>query len=321
MRLRGEGSRRQGRLPVCDRTWPGQIRLPARVVCFLFVCLWVLTGPVAPDARAAVLPSGFQESVIFSGLTNPTAVRFASDGRVFVAEKSGRIKVYDGLSDTSPTLFADLNVNVYNFWDRGLLGLALHPNFPATPYVYVLYTYDAAIGGTAPRWGTPGVLSDPCPNPPGANGDGCVVSGRISRLQASGNSMTGQEQVLVEDFCQQYPSLSVGSLAFGTDGALYATAGTGSGFTFNDWGQDGNPLNPCGDPPGGIGAQLSPPTAEGARCGGRTSERRATQPGLTARSSASIPSAGPPFQTTHLSAAPTRTSVASSRTAFATPSG
>ena len=106
--LRGGASRRQGRLPVRGLLWPGQIqRLPARagrVVCFLAVCLWVLTSPVAPDARAAALPSGFQESVIFSGLTNPTAVRFASDGRIFVAEKSGRIKVYDGLSDTSPTL-------------------------------------------------------------------------------------------------------------------------------------------------------------------------------------------------------------------------
>ena len=64
--------------------------------------LLALTSPAAPDATAAVLPSGFQESVIFSGLSNPTAVRFASDGRVFVAEKSGLIKVFDGLSDTSP---------------------------------------------------------------------------------------------------------------------------------------------------------------------------------------------------------------------------
>jgi hypothetical protein len=42
-------------------------------------------------AGAATLPAGFQESVVFSGLTNPTAVRFASDGRVFVAEKRGVI--------------------------------------------------------------------------------------------------------------------------------------------------------------------------------------------------------------------------------------
>ena len=45
--------------------------------------------------------------------------------------------------------------NVHNFWDRGLLGMALHPNFPTTPYVYVLYTYDHGSDRRAPppRWG------------------------------------------------------------------------------------------------------------------------------------------------------------------------
>jgi glucose/arabinose dehydrogenase len=229
------------------------------------VAATVLASLVSAPAALGALPPGFQESIVFSGLDHPTAVRFSSDGRVFVAEKSGRVKVFDGLTDTTPTLFADLNVNVYNFWDRGLLGLELHPNFPSTPYVYVLYTYDHELGSPqpAPRWGTPGVLSDPCPTPPGATGDGCVVSGRLSRLQASGNVMTGTEQVLIEDWCQQYPSHSVGALAFGTDGALYVSGGDGASFNFTDYGQDGNPVNPCGDPPGGVGAALTPPTAEG----------------------------------------------------------
>jgi glucose/arabinose dehydrogenase/PKD repeat protein len=220
---------------------------------------------VGQSSAAAALPPGFQESVVFSGLDHPTALRFSPDGRIFVAEKNGRIKVFDNLSDTTPTLFADLSTNVYNFWDRGLLGIALDPAFPTQPYVYVLYTYDHELGSPAPapRWGTPGVLSDPCPTPPGPTADGCVVSGRLSRLQASGNVMVGSEQVLIEDWCQQYPSHSTGSLAFGADGALYASGGDGASFNFADWGQDGNPLNPCGDPPGGVGSVLSPPTAEG----------------------------------------------------------
>ena len=221
---------------------------------------------VAPTgASAATYPPGFSEQTVFTGLANPTAVRFATDGRVFVAEKNGRIKVFDSLTDATPTVFADLNVNVYNFWDRGLLGLALDPNFPTNPYVYVLYTYDHELGSAAPapRWGTPGVLSDPCPTPPGPTADGCMVSGRLSRLQASGNVMTGPEQVLIEDWCQQYPSHSIGALDFGPDGALYVTGGDGASFNFVDWGQDGAPLNPCGDPPGGVGAMLSPPTAAG----------------------------------------------------------
>jgi glucose/arabinose dehydrogenase len=238
--------------------------LPAGLSLVLVLAsLTTLVLSTAPAARAATLPDGFQESAVISGLTNPTAVRFAGDGRIFVAEKRGVIKVFDSLTDTTPTTFADLNVNVYNFWDRGLLGMALAPGFPADPYVYVLYTYDAAIGGSAPRWGTPGVYSDPCPTPPGPNADGCVVSGRLSRLQAAGNVMTGTEQVLIEDWCQQYPSHSIGAVEFGPDGALYASGGDGASFTFVDYGQDGSPLNPCGDPPGGVGAALTPPTAEG----------------------------------------------------------
>ena len=55
--------------------------------------------------------------------------------------------------------------------------------------------------------------------------------------------------MLIEDWCQQYPSHSVGSLAFGRDGALYVSGGDGASFNFADYGQDGIPRNPCGDPP------------------------------------------------------------------------
>jgi uncharacterized repeat protein (TIGR01451 family) len=208
---------------------------------------------------ASALPQGFQETTLpFSGLVNPTNIEFAPDGRVFVAEKGGKIKVFNNLSDSTADVFADLGPNVNNFWDRGMLGLALDPGFTTgRPYVYVLYTFDAPIGGSPPTWG------DGCPSPPGATGDGCVVSARLSRLTASGNQMTGDEDVLINDWCQQYPSHSIGSLAFGSDGALYVSGGDGASFNFADWGQDGNPLNPCSDPPGGLGSNLTPPTAEG----------------------------------------------------------
>jgi glucose/arabinose dehydrogenase len=50
---------------------------------------------------------------------------------------------------------------------------------------------------------------------------------------------------------------------FGRDGALYASGGDGASFTFTDWGQKGRPANPCGDPPGGVGGSMTPPSAEG----------------------------------------------------------
>jgi glucose/arabinose dehydrogenase len=223
----------------------------------------VLTAVALPAAEASTLPTGFQDTVVLNGMTNPTALRFASDGRIFVAEKGGKIKVFPGLgTGTTPALFADLGANVHDFWDRGLLGMTLDPSFPTNPYVYVLYTYDARIGGTAGTWG------DGCPTPPGATADGCVVSGRLSRLTASGNAMTGSEQVLVNDWCQQYPSHSQGTLLFGRDGALYASAGDGASFNGVDYGQipatyAGDQANPCGDPPSAAGTALSSPSAQG----------------------------------------------------------
>ena len=180
-------------------------------IAVLAALLIVGSAGGAKSATVAV-PAGFQETTAFSGLTNPTVVRFASDGRVFVAEKSGVIKVFDNLSDTTPTLFADLRTNVHNFWDRGLArdgapsrtSRPLRTSTSSTPTTTASACARAALGHA-------GATSDGCPTPPGATSDGCVVSGRLSRLQASGNVMTGSEQVLIEDWCQQFPSHSIGT--------------------------------------------------------------------------------------------------------------
>ncbi len=222
----------------------------------------VVIGLLAWAAPAQAVPQGFSDRVVLSGLQQPTSLAFAPDGRVFVAEKSGLIKVFSSLGDSTPTRFADLRTKTYNNGDQGLLGIVLDPDFPDRPYVYVSYTLDAEIGDKPPKWGAVDGTLDPCPTPPGPIDDGCVASGRLSRLTASGNTMTS-EKVLVSDWCQQYWGHSTDDVVFGSDGALYMSAGDGAAYNFADYGQRGDPLNPCGDPPAGVGGLLSPPTAEG----------------------------------------------------------
>jgi glucose/arabinose dehydrogenase len=248
----------------------------AALVVWVGILALVNTGA----AGAATLPTGFQDSVVFSGIGSATAVRFASDGRVFVASKDGLLREFDSLTDSTPTTVLDLRNDVDNYWDRGLLGLALDPNFPSSPYVYLLESYDAQVGQTAPKW------NDACPTPPGPNTDGCPISGRLLRLTLSGNTVTATKILIQDQWCQQYPSHSIGDLYFGTDGALYVSGGDGASFTFADYGQGGGgsgsptPKNPCGDPPGGVGGTMTPPTAEGGALRSQSFRRPTGQPVL-----------------------------------------
>lgn len=239
------------------------------VAAGVIVPLTVALAAAVP--AAAAVPTGFTDTVAIGGLSSPTAAAFAPDGRVFVAEKSGLVKVFDSLADTTPTVFADLRTQTQDFWDRGLLGLAVDPAFPARPYVYVSYTLDAVPGGTAPRWG------DTCPTPPGATDQGCVVTGRVSQLTMGPAGTAVSEKPLVTGWCQQFPSHSIGSLAFGPDGALYAGGGDGASFNFADYGQVGNP---CADPPSPAGTNLAPPSAEGGALRSQSPRRAAGQPVL-----------------------------------------
>ena len=115
---------------------PASIRLRQRrraLVVVLLTVLAPLAVGVMPVAQASSLPTGFQDVPVLQGLTNPTVVQFASDGRIFVGQKNGVVKIFQSLTDTSPVTFADLSSKVDDYWDRGLLGLALDPGFPAAP--------------------------------------------------------------------------------------------------------------------------------------------------------------------------------------------
>lgn len=208
----------------------------------------------AATARAGDLPAGFYETEVFNGLDAPTAVAFAPDGDVYITEQSGLLLRFDGLDDTTPETVLDVTGETNWFGDRGLLGLALDPEYASNKTAYIVYTYDAPVGATAPYY------NDSCVRH-------CEVTAQLERVDLSGSSP--QRTVLIrDDWCGEYQSHSIGTLAFDSQGRLYVGGGDGADFNNPDYGQatpGGSilPWNECGDPPGPKDSALSAPTAEG----------------------------------------------------------
>ena len=186
-----------------------------------------------PSPRPA---EGFRDEVVLRGLEEPLGLAFARDGSVVVAEKRGRIKIFSRLGADQHVVFADLGRRIFRLGDRGLFGLALDPGFPQRQRLYVLYTFDGPVGASEP------LGRRRCR--PLFEG-GCVVSGRLSMLEEG-----GRETVLLDGWCQQFPSHGVGDLVLGADGVLYASGGEGASYSRVDTGSQGR----CGDPPGEGGA-------------------------------------------------------------------
>lgn len=144
-------------------------------------------------AGAATLPSGFSETTIASGLSNPTAMAMAPDGRIFVCQQGGALRVVK-----NDTLLAApfVTLTVDSTGERGLLGVAFDPDFLTNQFVYVYYT---------------------ATNP---------VHNRISRFTANGDvAAAGSEVVLMDLENLSATNHNGGAIHFGRDGKLYAAVG------------------------------------------------------------------------------------------------
>lgn len=108
--------------------------------------LWLVTAqsmPVRaqPPAQEIRLPSGFVVETVASRLDAPTAFAFAPDGRIYVTLKAGVARViHHGQLQRENVL--DLSSQVNQMYNRGLVGVAVHPAFPQTPYLYFSYVYE-----------------------------------------------------------------------------------------------------------------------------------------------------------------------------------
>jgi glucose/arabinose dehydrogenase len=145
-------------------------------------------------AYAATLPAGFTETQI-NGLANPTAMEIAPDGRIFVCQQGGSLRVIkNGVLLSTPFLTLSVDSN----GERGLLGIAFDPNFANNNFLYVYYTVPVT-----PR------------------------HNRVSRFTANGDVVVaGSEQIILElDNLSSATNHNGGAIHFGPDGKLYVAVG------------------------------------------------------------------------------------------------
>jgi len=165
------------------------------------IFLFSLTLFVASGTDAATVPAGFTDSLVANGLTNPTAMALAPDGRIFVCQQGGALRVIKN-GALLPAPF--LTVTVDSNGERGLLGVAFDPNFVSNQLVYVYYT------ATTP-----------------------TIHNRISRFTANGDIALAGSETIVMDL----PNLSTatnhngGAIHFGPDGTLFVAVGDNANGT------------------------------------------------------------------------------------------
>jgi glucose/arabinose dehydrogenase len=168
--------------------------MPNQYIGFLSGLLVALLFPETTHAQ--VYPTGFAQSYVAGSLRLQTAVAFAPDGRIFVAEQSGNVRIIKN-NVTLTTPFVTVPVDARG--ERGLIGIAVDPDFLTNNYIYIYYTHTS--NGSAPR-------------------------NRISRFTASNDVATGGETIILD--LEPLSSAVIhngGALHFGPDGKLYVAVG------------------------------------------------------------------------------------------------
>jgi len=101
-------------------------------------CLCIVLGALAGAATAAELPDGFRLEPVVTGLTQPSDVAVAPDGRILITERTtgNLLQVKMGELDPAPLC----HVSVETAGEAGLLGVAVHPDFVRNGWIYLYYT-------------------------------------------------------------------------------------------------------------------------------------------------------------------------------------
>lgn len=171
------------------------------------VYLPIIAKPIPIPQSVSLLPV-----VVDLNVDTVTDIANAGDGRLFLLQRNGIVRVVDQNGTLLPDNFLNISSYIADLgknWELGALGMAFHPNFPSTPYVYISYTSVNEYRITLDRY----TVNPATPN----------VADPNTRLFMLQIAKTGEDDSNVP----VSPVHNGGDLVFGSDGYLYM--GTGDG--------------------------------------------------------------------------------------------
>jgi glucose/arabinose dehydrogenase len=180
-------------------------------------------------AGGPVLPSGYSLTPVATGLNLPTNLAWLPDGTQLLVEKAGFVRtIKNGVVSSTPMV--DITATTNDYWDRGLLGVAVDPDYTNNHYLYLLHTYE---NNKSDYTGTKmnqllRVTIDPA--------TGIMVAGSTVVLLGTQTPATSCQDLPATADCipSDSPSHSVGDVVFAPDGTLFVTSGDGSSFDYTD---------------------------------------------------------------------------------------
>ena len=198
----------------------------------------------------------FTVETFASGFDLPVAIDWTPDGdKAFVAQLNGVVRLIEN-GTLAETPFIDISPQVNRSTDRGLLGLAVHPDFPNQPYVYLAFTYDPpeamennGLGGEDGNGNRPSrvirVEADPNTNfttaIPGSEvvivginstweNTSCPDANSTDNFNIPPSGITPDGENIRDYLATDSQSHSIGALRFGTDGSLFISNGDGTSY-------------------------------------------------------------------------------------------
>jgi glucose/arabinose dehydrogenase len=177
------------------------------VLLLLFLLVSCSSSPSEVETlETQSVPSGFQDNLV-ARVSSPIALAFTPDGRLLIAEQGGRLRVFKNSLLATPAL--NLSSRLCSDSERGLLGVAVDPQFASNRYVYLYYTFDKFNNCATQTTNVP--------------------VNRVSRFTLPTSNVIDpqSEKVLINNIPSYAGNHNGGDVGFGKDGLLYISVGDG----------------------------------------------------------------------------------------------